>query len=37
MFAMHIYKIWGGEIHQIVTVGVMATFNTPSGWQQDME
>ncbi|MBN1907906.1 MAG: hypothetical protein JW927_22710 [Deltaproteobacteria bacterium] len=32
MMAMHIYKIWGGEIHQIDTVGVMAPFNTPSGW-----
>jgi hypothetical protein len=32
MLAMHIYKIWGGEIHQIDTVGVMAPFNTPSGW-----
>jgi hypothetical protein len=33
MLAMHIYKIWGGEIHQIDTVGVMAPFNTPSGWE----
>ncbi len=32
MMAMHIYKIWGGEIHQIDTVGVMAPFNTPGGW-----
>jgi len=33
MLAMHIFKIWGGEIHQIDTVGVMAPFNTPSGWE----
>jgi hypothetical protein len=33
MMAMHIYKIWGGEIHQIDTVGVMAPFNTPNGWE----
>jgi hypothetical protein len=32
MLAMHIFKIWGGEIHQIDTVGVMAPFNTPGGW-----
>ena len=32
MLAMHIFKIWGGEIHQIETVGVMAPFNTPGGW-----
>ncbi len=32
MLAMHIFKIWGGEIHQIDTVGVMTPFNTPGGW-----
>lgn len=32
MLAMHIFKIWGGEIHQIETVGVMAPFNTKGGW-----
>ncbi len=31
--AMHIYKIWGGEIHQIETIGVMAPYNTQSGWE----
>ncbi len=33
MLAMHIFKVWGGEIHQIDTVGVRAPFNTPSGWE----
>jgi hypothetical protein len=33
MLAMHIFKVWGGEIHQIETVGVRAPFNTPSGWE----
>jgi hypothetical protein len=31
--AMHIFKIWGGEIHQIETIGVMAPFNTKGGWE----
>jgi hypothetical protein len=33
MMAMHIFKVWGGEIHQIDTVGVRAPFNTSSGWE----
>ena len=31
--AMHIYKIWGGQIHEIEAMGFMAGFNSPSGWE----
>jgi hypothetical protein len=31
--AMHIYKIWGGQIHEIEAMGFMAPFNAPSGWE----
>jgi hypothetical protein len=31
--AMHIYKIWGGQIHEIEAMGFMAPFNSPSGWE----
>jgi hypothetical protein len=31
--AMHIYKIWGGQIHEIEAMGFMAPLNAPSGWE----
>jgi hypothetical protein len=31
--AMHIYKIWGGQIHEIEAMGFMAPYNAPSGWE----
>jgi len=31
--AMHIYKIWGGQIHEIEAMGFMAGYNSPSGWE----
>ncbi|MET0280846.1 MAG: hypothetical protein ABW278_06925 [Steroidobacteraceae bacterium] len=31
--ALHIYKIWGGQIHEIEAMGFMAPFNAPSGWE----
>jgi hypothetical protein len=31
--AMHIYKIWGGQIHEIEAMGFMAPHNAPSGWE----
>jgi len=31
--AMHIYKIWGGQIHEIEAMGFMAPYNSPSGWE----
>ena len=32
--AMHIYKIWGGKIHEIEAMGFTAPYNTPSGWEK---
>ena len=31
--AMHIYKIWGGQIHEIEALGFMAPYNSPTGWE----
>jgi hypothetical protein len=31
--AMHIYKIWGGQIHEIEAMGFMAPLNSPTGWE----
>lgn len=31
--AMHIYKIWGGLIHEIEAIGFQAPYNSPSGWE----
>lgn len=31
--AMHIYKIWGGQIHEIEAMGFIAPYNAPSGWE----
>ena len=33
MPAMHIYKIWGGQIHEIEAIGIVAPFNSPTGWE----
>jgi len=33
MPSMHIYKIWGGKIHEIEANGIMAPFNSPTGWE----
>jgi hypothetical protein len=33
MPAMHIYKIWGGQIHEIEAIGIVAPFNAPTGWE----
>jgi len=32
--AMHIFKIWGGEIHEIEAMGFTAPYNSPSGWEE---
>ena len=32
--AMHIFKIWGGQVHEIEAMGVGAPYNSPSGWEQ---
>ena len=31
--ALHIYKIWGGQIHEIEAMGFMAPYNSPTGWE----
>jgi hypothetical protein len=31
--AMHIFKIWGGQLHEIEALGVVAPYNSPSGWE----
>lgn len=33
MPAMHIFKIWGGQIHEIEAVGVTLPYNSPTGWE----
>jgi hypothetical protein len=32
MPAAHIFKIWGGRIHEIEAIGVAAPYNAPTGW-----
>jgi hypothetical protein len=31
--AVHIFKIWGGRIHQIEALGFLASFQHPTGWE----
>ena len=31
--AMHIYKVWGGQIHEIEAMGFTAPYNSPTGWE----
>lgn len=31
--AMHIFKIWGGQIHEIEAMGFVAPYNSPTGWE----
>jgi hypothetical protein len=33
MPSMHVYKIWGGQIHDIEAIGIVAPFNSPTGWE----
>jgi hypothetical protein len=33
--AMHIFKIWGGQIHEIEAMGFTAPYNSPTGWESD--
>jgi hypothetical protein len=33
MPAAHIFKIWGGQIHEIEAVGVSAPYGSPTGWE----
>jgi hypothetical protein len=31
--ALHIYKIWGGQIHEIEAMGFTAPYNSQTGWE----
>lgn len=33
MPAMHIFKIWGGQIHEIEAIGITLPYNSPTGWE----
>ncbi len=34
MPALHVFKIWGGQIHEIEALGVLGVpFNSPTGWE----
>jgi hypothetical protein len=33
MPALHVFKIWGGQIHEIEAIGLVAPFNSPTGWE----
>jgi hypothetical protein len=33
MPAAHIFKIWGGQIHEIEAVGAVMPYNSPTGWE----
>lgn len=31
--AVHVFKIWGGKIHEIEAIGFLAPYNAPTGWE----
>ncbi|HTU66299.1 MAG TPA: hypothetical protein VMF52_10125 [Steroidobacteraceae bacterium] len=31
--AVHVFKIWGGKIHEIEAIGFLAPFESPTGWE----
>ncbi len=33
MPAIHIYKIWGGQIHEIEAIGIVTPYMSPTGWE----
>lgn len=33
MPAIHIYKIWGGMIHEIEAIGIVTDYMSPTGWE----
>ena len=33
MPALHLYKIWGGQMHEIEAVGIVTEYNAPTGWE----
>jgi hypothetical protein len=33
MPAIHIYKIWGGQMHEIEAIGIVVPYMSPTGWE----
>jgi hypothetical protein len=33
MPAIHIYKIWGGKIHEIEAIGIVVPYMSQTGWE----
>jgi hypothetical protein len=33
MPAIHIYKVWGGQIHEIEAMGIVIPYMSPTGWE----
>ena len=34
MPAIHIYKVWGGQMHEIEAIGIVLPHMSPTGWEQ---
>ena len=34
MPAIHIYKVWGGQMHEIEALGIVMPYMTPTGWEE---
>ncbi len=34
MPAIHIYKVWGGQMHEIEAMGIVVPYMTPTGWEK---
>ena len=34
MPAIHIYKIWGGQMHEIEAIGIVVPYMSPTGWEK---
>jgi hypothetical protein len=32
--AIHIYKVWGGQMHEIEAMGIVLPYMSPTGWEQ---
>lgn len=33
MPAIHVYKIRGGQIHEIEAIGIVIPYDSPTGWE----
>ena len=34
MPAIHIYKVWGGQMHEIEAMGIVMPYMSPTGWEE---